>query len=800
MAVIVDPDNLDRFQVIFGTLNRKISLYPVGALINVSSTGTNGATTISTVNFSSSGALFVTWGVAAGDILCLFTGADAGHYRIASVTGETTLTVETTDDFTGFTASGTDIVYDVREPLGGSIEDGVTEQAVYSYSKEEWKTDSALYGSDDLIRHPFPFEPITSEQFEIGGGAAHDEWDWFDEYTKKKVRTGGWAAKNTAGTTQQEYAGIVTLGNLDADSQVYYQQNNEQETPVNFTFLGAVNEAIKIYDIVGPFDRRNYLKLFVRKKGRTYAGSQISDIGVSTIQTIVNRFPLAHTPDAAITASDAEILGIAPFRSPSTLATGSDGSKSANGITFTSASSTFLADGVAPGDTLRITSGSEQGYYTIDSVDSETQLTISLDAEFVDWDSTESSLVFTVSSTYIIRDKTDGALANVSGITGTLTSASSNFSTAGVATGDMVIIKEAASALRGVYKVISVDSATQLTLDTSDRQFTTVSNIDFDVVNPGMYLQYKEDTITITSTGNLTFTDNSPSADTIARTTGSWITDGVSEGTVVSFTGTLSNNRSFTVASLTATTLTLVPTDSVINETATSATTTAFDAFKREINGITYAFNWRVFGVNASLANIYQFIQHQLRQSTDIDYGPGNFRGDTTDLLISYATPTGTTFNLIIDDINADDTNNATYIDATGSSRVFPFVSSGTINFNVNLQNDTAAEYTMFFSNDDAGDNTGRDFGTKDAIIVNDADNNPIAGNISGQPSISFTYDYDGNIQRGAASAATNVPVTIVAIGLSTAQYVITTGTITRAKGISFSLVSALERTYSNPI
>lgn len=795
MAIIVDPDNLDRVQVIFGTKNRRISLYPVGGLRHASATDSDGQTTSGTRTFTDSNATFTTWGVAPGDILCIFTKDDAGHYVVESVGSQTTLTVATSTTFANFSTTNTGLRYDIRLSTGGSITDGVTEQCIYSFAKEEWKTDSALYGSDDLIRHPFPFEPITSEQFEIGGGAAHDVWEWFNDYTKKKVRTGGWARKNLAGTTLQEYSGIVTLGSLDSDAQVYYQQLNATDSPVNFTFKGVVNEAIRIFE--SGFDRRNYLKLFVRKKGRTYAGSQISDIGVSTIQTIVNRFPLAHTTDAAISAKDGAILGSTPWRNQNSKASGSNGSKTINQATFTSAGATFQAAGVAAGDTLNITSGSEQGYYTILSVDSETQVTIAADAEFTTWTSTESSLTFSITSTYIIRNRTDGALADVNSATGTLTSATGGFGGGVVAAGDMVIIKEAASAHRGIYKVVSVDSATQLTLNTNDHAFTSVSDIDFDIVEPGMYLQFKQESITISSTGNLTFANANP--DTIARSSGTWSGDGVTVGSVITVSGTASgnNNKSYTVAGVSGATVTLVATDTVVAET-TTGTVTAYDPFKRVINGVTYSFRWRLFGRNATAANCYQFIQHQLRQSTDIDYGPDTKRGDITDLLMSYAAPTGTTFDLIIDDIHADDTNNITYTDSTSTTRTFPFVSSGSINFNINLQNDAAAEYTMFFSNDDAGDNSGRDYGTSTAIIVNNSSGTPITGNISGQSSVSFTYDYDGNVQRGAASAGTDAPVTIVAIGLNTAQFVLTTGSITRSKGLNFSLVSALERNYSN--
>ena len=62
-----------------------------------------------------------------------------------------------------------------------------------------------------------------------------------------------------------------------------------------------------------------------------------------------------------------------------------------------------------------------------------------------------------------------------------------------------------------------------------------------------------------------------------------------------------------------------------------------------------------------------------------------------------------------------------------------------------------------------------------------------------------WTFDYDGNVQ-GGRTPATDAPVTVVAIGLQTAQYVRTTSTITRATGQTIAMVAALERNYSNPV
>jgi hypothetical protein len=795
-AIVIDPDNLDRFQVIFGTASQKLSLYPVGLSV-VGGTSSDGETTVGTRTFQDSTADFVT-DVTVGDILCLLTGLDAGHYIVESIDSATQITVEAYDDFVNFSASETDLVYDIREPEDGSITLGATLQALYSYSKEEWRVDSEEFGGDDLIRHEFPFEAITSEQFEIGGGDAHRDWTWFNEFTRKKVRTGGWADKDITNVDLEQWTGIITLGALDPDTQVYYQQDNVSAAPQNFTFLGPVNEPILIFEDGGA-DFRTFLKLFARKKGRTYAGSEIADIGVTTIQTIVNRFPLAHALDPAIVATDGAILGSAPWRNqnPTPLESGTDGSVVAEEFTFTSTSADFVSEDVGAGDTLWITTGNQIGRYTISDVVSATVLEIYPDFEFSDgWSQTESSLTYSITTTYKIRDRTDGALADVDGDTGTLTSAAAGF-TGVVAPGDLVIITETGDS-KGVYRVISVDSDTVLTLDTSDHPFSSESGIDFDVVYPGMYLQYKNEEITLGAYGDLTFTNADP--DTIERETGSWITDGVSIGTTINISGSADNDGTYTVAGVTASTLTLVATDQLINEGPVGGVTvTAFDNFKRDIGGNIYSYRWRLTGNGASLANIYQFVQHQLRQTDDIDFGNATFRGDVTDLLMAFSTPTATMFDMYIDNLAGQDINNATFEDTSGVARNFPFLASVELTFNANLRNDPDAKYWLFFANDSAGDDVGRNFGTQDAILVENSDGVPITGNISAQASVAFTYDYDGNVQRGAASAGEDAPVILICIGLQTAQYVIVSGTIARSTVNQIAAVAALERNYSNP-
>ena len=124
----------------------------------------------------------------------------------------------------------------------------------------------------------------------------------------------------------------------------------------------------------------------------------------------------------------------------------------------------------------------------------------------------------------------------------------------------------------------------------------------------------------------------------------------------------------------------------------------------------------------------------------------------------------------------------------------------------------------MFFTNDDAGDNLGRDYGTQNAIIVEDATTptaNLITGFVNasggathggtrsvdnGTTSITFTYAYGTNVQRGSGSTNTTAPVTLIAIGAPLSQFVIATGNITNTTGITISAVAALERTYNGSL
>ncbi len=204
---------------------------------------------------------------------------------------------------------------------------------------------------------------------------------------------------------------------------------------------------------------------------------------------------------------------------------------------------------------------------------------------------------------------------------------------------------------------------------------------------------------------------------------------------------------------------------------------------------------------------IYAFVQASLQSTGDIDAGAGTRVGQLQSPLLQFvgsnlealAQPAGTApvggTGVAIDNFSSNDTNRISFVDNDGDTRTFPFVAAGSILFNDNLQNEPvgAASYFMFFT--DAG---GNQFGTANAILVDDNSGADITGNVDGAASVSFDFDYDGNSQ-GGRTPATDAAITIVAIGTAVAQYVVATGTISRAVGQNFSLVAALERNYFNP-
>lgn len=225
-------------------------------------------------------------------------------------------------------------------------------------------------------------------------------------------------------------------------------------------------------------------------------------------------------------------------------------------------------------------------------------------------------------------------------------------------------------------------------------------------------------------------------------------------------------------------------------------------------------------GDNKTKNQIYEKIQYLLRQDANINQNWAatmTVTGSIADELLEFigadletlynetwAKPSmGGGGGVYITNYAVADTNNLYFRDDLNARVYFDYVAAGRMTFNTYLLTDTDAYYWMFYTAVPSGS-----YGTANAIVVNDADGIPISGSITTNPSITagnayidFTYDYDGNTQGGRVAATpSHNATTIVCIGLETAQYVSTTTlTLARTKTNNVSIVSALERNYSNP-
>ena len=124
---------------------------------------------------------------------------------------------------------------------GNLSSDGVTLKCVYSFLKEEHKSDATF------VKYPFPLESIGPEQFEWKFG-----WEPYDDATRKLIRNGGWKEIDNSSILKREFTGVVSLGGFEdeVNDNAYYRRGSDptKDDTTAFTYAGPVNEAIKVFE------------------------------------------------------------------------------------------------------------------------------------------------------------------------------------------------------------------------------------------------------------------------------------------------------------------------------------------------------------------------------------------------------------------------------------------------------------------------------------------------------------------------------------------------------------------------
>lgn len=208
--------------------------------------------------------------------------------------------------------------------------DGVSLQALYSKFKELWLTST-------YQPYAFPMYTIDAEagKYQIGtDGDKFSGWKPADTTTRNLLRDGGWEEYSAAGALQRVYAGIVTLGEVGATDQLYYQLA-AADAPQDFVYAGPVNEGVQIYGDAsnGNFDKRTFFKVFARIQGKTFDQKQLSDSGYTGTGPRLLTFAVSNETDLKVADLDAAMSG-APYSGITITYYGTNQNRTIGGVAY----------------------------------------------------------------------------------------------------------------------------------------------------------------------------------------------------------------------------------------------------------------------------------------------------------------------------------------------------------------------------------------------------------------------------------------------------------------------------------
>lgn len=155
------------------------------------------------------------------------------------------------------------------------------------------------------------------------------------------------------------------------------------------------------------------------------------------------------------------------------------------------------------------------------------------------------------------------------GVAATITDSGNQFVTRGFAVGDYVQISGTTSGLNDKVVLISGVAAGTLTLSLNETLVTQASGVATATVNVQNKGTYAEQRFISNPTYSAISTTFAATGKTITRASGSWITDGVVPGDKLRFSGTVSNNTTYTVATVTSATV-IVVIETPVNETVST--------------------------------------------------------------------------------------------------------------------------------------------------------------------------------------------------------------------------------------
>lgn len=676
--------------------------------------------------------------------------------------------------------------------------DGVTFQALYSFLKEEWKDD------DLLIPFPFPMVAITPEQFELG-----DDWNFAADSDRQLVRTGGWRELDANANIIREYSGIVTLGNFEdnVNDNAHFQQGNDPTDPsgaTDFVFAGPVNEAILVFE--ENYDASVNTLTFADANPDTMSrasGSWITDgYRVGAQVTVRNAANATNNGTYVIDVMTALVLTVSAVGGGDAGLVASTDTQALVAKDFRNALRVFLRvrDADPNGKTFAQQDLADIGVTVLDNKVFRFPLSNATDLKIVETDAnidtlspfTEVRLRYLDAAFNQEIDSTTkrdfgivvdvGTYSQSQGVSATstlFTSASINLGVGEALTdytGGTLIIHEGSDQGSHTISGTPVDNAGTLEITLTGALTASETNLSFTMqraapVTATAEQIYEKIQRQLRVAGDIDETGNVVTGRT-ADELFEFIGDTLKTGSFFPVNPNLTSGGGVVIQGFDANDTNRL----VFIDNSGVERTFPFVAAG------TISFNPNL--VNDSAPEFWMFFEFTVRTNV-VD-------GALTGASGSAATLNSAGANLPVLADNdyiaitgfANSENNGVWrATAAGSATSVPLLKID----GEAVINETATAIVV----DETPVNSPA------ALIVDDNAGADIVGDITG-PSTGFDFDYDGNVQ-GGRTAGTDAAIVLRAIGLETAQFVESAGTITRAVGQSFSLVAALERNFNNP-
>ena len=615
-----------------------------------------------------------------------------------------------------------------QSPISRIDSDGVTLQALYSFFKEEWKSDATL------IPHPFPMIAITPEQFEF-----IEDWEPANDITRKRIRTAGWREIDEFDNLKKEYAGIISLGAFaEVTDQAYYVQGTDTTDTaarINFDRADAVNEAILTYEetVLAGSPGIIFTGTTIQRQD---GGSFVTDeYRVGGRVTVLDADDVAAGNNGTFTITDVTASTLTIATSPVLTAGTSNTAHLAR--EFRDNLSLFLREGFdagfGSGKTYAQANLADIGVTTLTYQAYRFPLSNSADLKITNSDATIAARSPEVLITYFSAPQE---------FTGFVADAASTLSPQTTAQFGIVIDARGYTA-EEVYEFVQYQLRQAANINDGGSPITVVAGNTADEL-----LSFVGDNLQTLSATN-----------PLGGGSGVYITNFDSNDT---------NRLSF-----------------ADNEFGVTARRTFPFVAAGTIN-----FNNNL--VTDGNANFWMFFEYTERFTGAITLTAGSpvssavLDMPSTDFVAELSPGD---YIALAGFVNEN--NNGVYVIDSFNAGVSPQTINVTKWDGETLTTETSPGTATLDKNP---------INSPDAIIVDSAtafSPLPIQGSIVGS-SVSFDFDYDGNVQ-GGRTASTDAAIILRAIGLNTAQFVEATGTITRNTGLSFTLTAALERNYSNP-